>query len=103
MLILCAQCITWNRDLPHFSSLHKDGFLNSLWIEGPEFGKMNVNEFFSLASWICNNSRPLEAVIGDVREGKFYWLPPEYEETVLHPPSIREMPKPISVFCDYVD
>lgn len=36
-------------------------------------------------------------VIGDVREGKFNWLPPEYEETVLHPPSISEILK--TYFC----
>ena len=49
LLIMSTQCIIWNRNLPHFSPLLADSFaLNSLQIQGSEFGKMNVHDFFLL-------------------------------------------------------
>lgn len=36
---------------------------------------------FPFTSWISNNSWPLEAAIGDVRDNKFYRLPPRKETT----------------------
>ena len=42
-------------------------------------------------------------VVNDVRDGKFYWLLPEKEDTDLHHPAISEMPRPVAVFCDYSD
>ena len=44
--------------LSHFSSFHENGFhLTSLGIQGSEFGKTNVHDFFSFISRILNNSR----------------------------------------------
>ena len=58
LLIMSAQCIMWNRNLPYFSLvLHKDRFaLSSLWIQGSKIGKRKVHDFFSFNIWIFNNS-----------------------------------------------
>ena len=43
-----------------------------------QFVRFSANPFIS---WIVNNSRPFYVKIRDVREGKFYGLLPEKENT----------------------
>ena len=42
---------------------------------------MNVHDYFCFTNWIFNNSSSFQAVISDVRDGKFYPLLPEKENT----------------------
>ena len=67
--------ILWNRNLPHFSPLHTDGFSLTCFFMATRIKVWYL--IFSFASSIFNNSRPFCAVINDGRDGKFYQLPAE--------------------------
>ena len=85
---MSVQCITWNRNLPHFSSLQLHCQIVLTYVillyeftQGSEFGKMNVRHliffFFFTNNRIFNTSRPFYMAISDVSDGTFFRLLPE--------------------------